>query len=54
MIVFLTLCYIAALALALKLGFIKLTLWWKLSPLVWMLVLFVILFLPMQWGAWMT
>ncbi|MEM8679205.1 MAG: efflux RND transporter periplasmic adaptor subunit [Planctomycetota bacterium] len=51
MIVFLTLCYVGVLALLLKLGVIKLTLWWKLSPLVWMLLLFVVLFLPMQWGA---
>lgn len=51
MIVFLTLCYIAILFILLKLNVIQLTLWWKLSPLVWMLVLFVVLFMPMQWGA---
>ena len=51
MIVFLTLCYVAALALAVKVGLVKLTLFWKLSPLLWMLLLFVALFLPMQWGA---
>lgn len=51
MIVFLTLCYCAVVALAVKFGVIKLTLFWKLSPALWMLLLFVILFLPMQWGA---
>ena len=51
MIVFLTLLYVGALAIAVKVGLVKLTLWWKMSPLVWMLLLFVLLFLPMQWGA---
>jgi len=51
MIVFLTLCYVAVLAILVKLGIVKLTLWWKLSPLVWMLLLLIVLFLPMQWGA---
>ncbi len=51
MIIFLTLCYIGLLAILIKAGVIKLTLWWKLSPLVWMLLLLIVLFLPMQWGA---
>ena len=51
MIVFLTLCYVAVLFLLLKLNVIKLTLWWKISPAVWMLILLVVLFIPMQWGA---
>lgn len=51
MIIFLTLCYVGILAVAIKLGFIKLTLFWKLSPLLWLLMLFIVLFLPMQWGA---
>jgi multidrug efflux pump subunit AcrA (membrane-fusion protein) len=51
MIVFLTLCYVGVLALLLKLKIIRLNLWWKISPLVWMLVLLVVLFIPMQWGA---
>lgn len=51
MIVFLTLLYVGVLAIAIKVGLVKLTLWWKLSPLAWMLLLFVVLFLPMQWGA---
>ena len=51
MIVFLTLCYVAVLALLIKLKVIRLNLWWKVSPLVWFLVLLVVLFIPMQWGA---
>ena len=51
MIVFLTLVYVAVLALLLKLRLIRLNLWWKISPLVWMVVLLVVLFIPMQWGA---
>jgi len=51
MIVFLTLCYVAALAVAIKIGIVKLTMFWKLSPIAWMLLLFLLLFLPMQWGA---
>ena len=51
MIVFLTLCYVAVLALLLKLKVIRLTLWWKISPVIWFLVLLVALFIPMQWGA---
>ncbi len=51
MIVFLTLLYVAVLALLVKLGIIKLTLLWKLSPILWMLLLLITLFIPMQWGA---
>jgi len=51
LIVFLTLCYVAVLVLLIKLKVIRLTLWWKLSPAVWMLLLFIVLFIPMQWGA---
>jgi multidrug resistance efflux pump len=51
MIAFLTLLYVGVLALLVKLKVIKLTLWWKISPLVWMLLLIVFLFIPMQWGA---
>jgi multidrug resistance efflux pump len=51
MIVFLTLCYVAVLALLVKLRVIRLNLWWKISPLVWILVLLVALFIPMQGGA---
>ncbi len=51
MIVFLTLCYVAVLAILIKLKVIKLNLWWKLSPLVWLLLLLIVFFIPMQWGA---
>jgi multidrug resistance efflux pump len=51
MIVFLTLAYVAVLAVLVKLRIIKLNLWWKLSPLAWMLFLLVVLFIPLQWGA---
>lgn len=51
MIIFLTLIYVGALALAVKIGLIRLSLFWKFSPILWMLLLFVALFLPMQWGA---
>ena len=51
MIVFLTLSYVALLAILLKLKAIKLTLAWKLSPLFFMLVCIIALAVPMQWGA---
>lgn len=51
MIVFLTLCYCAVLFLLVKVGVIKLNTFWKLSPLLWGLLLFIVLFIPMQWGA---
>ena len=51
MIVFLTLIYIAFLFLALKIGIIKMNSFWKISPVLWMVLLFFVLFVPMQWGA---
>lgn len=51
MIVFLTLCYVGVLFLLVKAKVITLNLWWKLSPVVWVLLLLVVLFIPMQWGA---
>ena len=51
MIVFLTLVYVAFLAVLVKLKIVPLNTFWKLSPLLWMLLLFFVLFLPMQWGA---
>ncbi len=51
MIVFLTLIYVVLLVVLVKTGIIKINLWWKISPLAWMILLFVVLFLPMQWGA---
>lgn len=52
MILFLTLIYVAILGLAIKLKWIKqLTLFWKLSPALWMVFLLVALFIPMQFWA---
>lgn len=51
MINFLLICYIALLALFVWLGVVRLNLFWKLSPLVVLLILLVGLFIPMQWGA---
>lgn len=51
MILFLTLIYLAFLAILVKLKIVRFNLFWKLSPLLWMLMLTVVLFIPMQWGA---
>ena len=51
MIAFLTLCYVGLLALLVKTGIVRLNLWWKLSPVLWFLLLNVFLIIPMQWGA---
>ena len=51
MIVFLTVIYVAILLLAFKIKIIKPTLAWKLSPLVWFVLLLIGLFIPMQFWA---
>jgi multidrug resistance efflux pump len=51
MIVFLTLLYVGALFLAVKIGLVRLNAFWKVSPVLWMVGLFFVLFVPMQWGA---
>lgn len=51
MIVFLTLIYVAFLFLAVKIGIIRMNAFWKISPVLWMVLLFFVLFVPMQWGA---
>jgi multidrug resistance efflux pump len=51
MILFLTLIYVAFLALLIKFKIVPLNTFWKLSPILWMLLLFFVLFIPMQWGA---
>jgi hypothetical protein len=51
MIVFLTLCYCAFLFIMVKIGVIKLTSFWKASPLIWLTLLLIFLFIPMNWGA---
>ena len=51
MIIFLTLAYCAFLFILVKIGIIKLTTFWKASPLIWMTLLLIFLFIPMNWGA---
>ncbi|MGI9480905.1 MAG: HlyD family secretion protein [Hyphomicrobiales bacterium] len=51
MIAFLTLLYVGLLFLLVKLKIIKLNLFWKISPVLWLFVLLIVLFIPMQWGA---
>ena len=51
MIVFMTLAYVVVLFALVKFKVIKLNLFWKMSPALWMLLLFVVLFIPLQWGA---
>lgn len=51
MIIFLTLCYCAILFGLVKAGVIRLNTFWKISPVLWFVLLLVLLFIPMQWGA---
>ncbi|MEP3427809.1 MAG: efflux RND transporter periplasmic adaptor subunit [Roseibium sp.] len=51
MIIFLTLCYCGILFALVKAGIIKLNTFWKISPVLWLVLLLVVLFIPMQWGA---
>ena len=51
MIAFLTLCYVAVLGLLVKLGVLPNKVGTWLSTLAWALLLFIVLFIPMQWGA---
>ena len=51
MIVFLTVSYVVLLLIAFKLKIVKQTLWWKLSPIVWFLILLIGFFIPMQFWA---
>lgn len=51
MIVVLILGYVAVLFLAIKIGIIKPTGFWKVSPVIWAVAVFVGLVLPMNWGA---
>jgi RND family efflux transporter MFP subunit len=51
MIIFLVVCYIAVLALFVWLKFIQLNTFWKISPLIVLLLLNIGLFIPMTWGA---
>jgi multidrug resistance efflux pump len=51
MIAFLTLIYIGLLFLLVRFKIVPWNTFWKISPAIWMVVLFVILFIPMNWGA---
>ncbi|CTQ55290.1 Inner membrane protein YibH [Roseibium album] len=51
MIAFLTICYCAVLFGLVKAGIIRLNTFWKISPLLWLVLLLIVLFIPMQWGA---
>jgi multidrug resistance efflux pump len=51
MILFLTLAYVAVLLVLVKLKLVPWNLWTKLSPVLWALLLFFILFLPLQFYA---
>ena len=51
MIFFLVLCYVALLATLVKLKIIKLTIGWKISPLIFLAFCFVTLIFPLQWGS---
>jgi multidrug resistance efflux pump len=51
MIAVLTLLYVGLLFLAVKLKVIKMTLFWKISPLIWMVILNIALIIPMQFYA---
>jgi len=51
MIAFLTLLYIGLLFLLVRFKIVPWNGFWKVSPVIWMVLLFVILFIPMNWGA---
>lgn len=51
MILVLLLAYVGILFLAVKFKLIKLTLFWKLSPIIWVVFLLVVLFIPLQFWA---
>lgn len=51
MMVFLLLVYLGVLLLLMHLEIVPSNLFWKASPLVWLLILNIALFIPMGWGA---
>jgi len=51
MIAFLTLCYVAVLAALVWWKILPNAIWTWLSTLAWSLFLFIVLFIPLQWGA---
>ena len=51
MTTFLTLIYIGVLYVLVRLKIVPWNTFWKISPAIWMVVVFVVLFVPMNWGA---
>ncbi|WP_295559518.1 efflux RND transporter periplasmic adaptor subunit [uncultured Hyphomicrobium sp.] len=51
MMIFLLLVYLAALFLLIRFKLVPANLFWKTSPLIWLLILNIALFIPMGWGA---
>jgi multidrug resistance efflux pump len=51
MIAFLTLVYVGLLFLLVRLKIVPWNTFWKISPAIWIVFLFVVLFIPMNWGA---
>jgi RND family efflux transporter MFP subunit len=51
MIAFLTLIYVGLLFLLVRFKIVPWNTFWKISPVIWMVLLFVVLFIPMNWGA---
>lgn len=51
MMIFLLLAYLAAHFVLVHFKLVPFNLFWKLSPLIWLLILNVALFIPMGWGA---
>jgi len=50
-IIFLTLIYVGLLFVLVRFKIVPWNTFWKISPVIWMVILFVILFIPMNWGA---
>ena len=51
MMAFLTLLYIGVLFLLVRFRLVPWNTFWKISPAIWLTLLFVVLFIPMNWGA---
>jgi hypothetical protein len=51
MIAFLVILYIGLLALLVRLKIVPWNTFWKVSPVIWLVLLFGVLFIPMNWGA---
>jgi len=51
MILFLTLAYVGVLLVLVKMNLVRWNLWTKISPIVWMIFLLVVLFMPLQFYA---